>query len=404
MRPERDQACRPISHAATFHREARNQLSQAGAPNELRVGILGSGSIANVHSVGWSSYPGRARIASFTDIAVDRAEAMSKKYTDGAAKVYGSLDALVNDPDIDVVDICLPHHLHTDAIIAAAQAGKAVLCEKPLCTHLDDARRIKQALDETGAVFMSAHNNLFVPSLIEARRMIASGFVGRPYIYRSTETFQSRTFKPHSNEPASVGGGQMGWRADLKQSGGGELLDTGYHSTYRLLSLASNDRPVEVTGFLSRFLISHLPTEDTGQVVVRFESGAIGEILTSWALDVVGRRHFEVSAEFGALAGGANYLEHHVYNWPEPQKRTFEPIATFTAEIGHFIDVVQNGADNPATIDIATRTLQVIKGAYLSAQLGQTVTLPEDPTAAPVARTSEAETPYSVTVPEEVLA
>ena len=379
-------------------------MTPAPGTSGLNVGILGSGGIAVQHAIGWNTYPGQATIAAFADIDTARAQTMSDRYTGGEANTYVSLDEMLGDERIYVVDICLPHHLHTDAIIASARAGKAILCEKPLSTSLEDARRIKAALDETGATFMSAHNQLFQPSLLEARRLIAIGSVGRPFIMRSIETFQSRTFNPHGNVPASVGGGQKGWRADLKQSGGGELLDTGYHSTYRLLSLANNDRPVEVTGFLSRFLIDHLPTEDTGQVVVRFESGAIGEILTSWALDVVGARQFEVSAEHGAMVGSARELQHQIYGWPEPVTRAFTPISSFTAEIGHFIDVVRNGADNPADIDTASRVLQVIKGAYLSAKLGQTVSLPEDPTADPVAREAAAQTPFSVEVPDEVLA
>jgi predicted dehydrogenase len=379
-------------------------MTTSHGQHHLRVGIVGSGGIAAQHANGWNAYPGRARLAAFADIDTSRAEAMSRQYTSGEAATYGSLDDLLADDGIEVVDICLPHHLHTDAIIAAAKAGKAILCEKPLCTNLEDARRIKAALDETGATFMSAHNQLFQPSLLEARRMLAIGALGRPFLLRSIETFQSRSFNPHGTEKASVGGGQKGWRADLKQAGGGELLDTGYHSTYRLLALANNDRPVEVTGFLSRFLLDHLPTEDTGQVVVRFESGAIGEILTSWALNVVGNRHFEVSAEYGALAGSPSELQHHLYGWPEPVTRPYTPVSSFTAEIGHFIDVVGNGADNPAAIDTAARVLQVIKAAYLSAKLGQTVSLPEDPTADPVAGGSGVPTPASVDVPDDVLA
>jgi predicted dehydrogenase len=379
-------------------------VARSDGTSELQVGILGSGGISRVHANGWNAYPGRARIAAFADVAVDRAEAQSKLYTDGAAKVYGSLDELLADPEIDVVDICLPHHLHTDAVIASAEAGKAILCEKPLCTNLDDARKIKETIDRTGVVFMAAHNQLFQPALIEARRLLATGVLGTPYIYRSIETFQNRQFNPHAPSGAPAGGVLHGWRSDLKQSGGGELLDTGYHSTYRLLSIANGDRPVEVTGILSRFLMSHLPTEDTGQVVVRFASGAIGEIVTSWAFDVVGGRHFEVVAENGALAGAPTYLQHQLYRWAEPNQLPITPVVSFTEEIGHFIDIVVNGADNPATVDIAIRALQLIKGAYLSAQLGQTVTLPEDPTAAPTARVNAAETPFSVNVPDEVLA
>ena len=379
-------------------------MSSTGGTSELRVGILGSGNIARQHAIGWTSYPGKARIEAFADIAVDRAQAMSATYTQGNAKTFDSLEAMLADPAIDVVDICLPHHLHTDAIIASAEAGKAVLCEKPLCTTLEDARRIRETIERTGVIFMSAHNQLFQPSLIEARRLIATGVLGTPFTYRSIETFQNRRYNPFAAGGSSSGGDLMGWRSDLRQSGGGELLDTGYHGTYRLLALAGNDRPVEVTGFLSRFLMSHLPTEDTGQVVVRFASGAVGEIVTSWAFDVAGSRHFEVAAEHGALAGAPTYLQHQIFRWPDAQERAFEPVATFTAEIGHFIDVVQQGADNPATIDAAIRVLQVIKGAYLSAQLGQTVTLPEDPAAAPEPRVTAAETPFSVDVPEEVLA
>ncbi len=369
----------------------------------LRVGILGAGGIANVHARGWSAFPKKATIAAFSDVATDRAQAMSDLYTGGKAKIYDSIDAVVADPDIDVIDICLPHHLHTDAVLKAAEAGKAILCEKPLCTTLSDARRIRETVNSSGVIFMGAHNNLFTPALLEARRLVEGGFIGQPYMYRSIETFQSRQFDPWASGSSAAGGGQRGWRAVLSQSGGGELLDTGYHGTYRLLSMAAGDRPVEVTGFLSRFLLSHLPTEDTGQVIVRFASGAVGQIITSWAFDVVEGRQFEVEGELGALAGSMTYLKHQLYRWPEPAVRTFPQPATFTLEIGHFIEVVSSGATNAAPIDDTIRTLQVIKAAYLSAQIGATVSLPEDPAGDPVQRTSAFETPFSVTVPDEVL-
>jgi predicted dehydrogenase len=368
----------------------------------LRVGLAGAGNIAVQHARGWSTYPARAKIAAIADVDPNRTKLLNDDFAAGEAKTYESTEALIADPDLDVIDICLPHHLHVDAVIAAARAGKAVLCEKPLCTNLADARRIKETLCQTGTVFMSAHNQLFQPSLIEARRLMAGGVIGQPYLIRSIETFQSRAFNPWSADGSS-GPKSWGWRSDLAQSGGGELLDPGYHGTYRLLSLAG-ERPVEVTGLMSRFFQQELKTEDTGMVLVRFASGVVGEILTSWALDVVGGRHFEISGELGALAGSATSLQHQLYTWPEPSTKTFQPVASFTAEIGHFLDVVQRGAPNPAPIDLAARTLQVIKAAYVSANLGQTVTLPEDPTAAPEPRQQPAATAFSVTVPEEVLA
>lgn len=373
------------------------------ATSPLRVGILGAGGIANVHARGWNAYPGKAEIAAFSDVATDRAQAMSVLYTDGAAKVYDSIDAVVADESIDVIDICLPHFLHAEAVIKAAKAGKAILCEKPLCTTLSDGIEIRNVINESGAIFMGAHNNLFTPALLEARRLIETGAIGTPFMYRSIETFQSRSFDPWKPKSTAAGGGQGGWRANITQMGGGELLDTGYHGTYRLLSMAAGDRPVEVTGFLSRFLLEHLPTEDTGQVIVRFESGAVGQIITSWAFDVVESRQFEVEGSNGALAGSQTWIKHQLYRWPVAAEMTFPRPETFTLEIGHFIDVVRNGATNAAPIDDTIRTLQVIKAAYLSAQLGQTVSLPADPTGTPIARTEAFKTPFSVEVPDEVV-
>src|SRR5205085_424880 len=78
------------------------------------------------------------------------------------------------------------------------------------------------------------------------------------------------------------GESSMAWRMDPARMGGGELLDTGWHGAYRLLSLADS-RPVEVSAMLENYFLTELPTEDTGTVLIRFASGLTGVILTSWA-------------------------------------------------------------------------------------------------------------------------
>ena len=144
---------------------------------------------------------------------------------------------------VDVVDICLPHHLHTGAIIAAAKAGKAILCEKPLCTSLEDARLIEAALNENGVIFMMAHNQLFQPTLIEARRLLRARHAGHARSsIRSIEVFQHRGWAPGKSRPTAGGESPWAWRADISKMGGGEVLDTGWHATYRLLALAGDDR------------------------------------------------------------------------------------------------------------------------------------------------------------------
>jgi predicted dehydrogenase len=132
--------------------------------------------------------------------------------------------------EIDAVDICLPHHLHGPAIIDAAAAGKHIICEKPMCMSLKEADEIAAAVSKAGVTYMSAHNQLFMPVVQEAKRMIESGELGRIMWLRSQDCFRAG-----GDGPTPFKGS---WRANLKTQGGGELIDTGYHPSYRLLYLA----------------------------------------------------------------------------------------------------------------------------------------------------------------------
>ena len=349
----------------------------------LKVGIVGSGWMGHVHSRAWRSNAPRAEVVAVADVSPERTRNLAKTFDDREVATYPDLATMLAEADLDAVDICLPHHLHTDAILTAAGAGKAILCEKPLCTTLDDAVAIQTALEESGAIFMAAHNQLFQPSLIEARRLLASGALGRTFVVRSIEAVQNRGFSSGA-VPRELGGGESpwAWRADPQRMGGGEVIDTGWHATYRLLALAG-DRPVEVTAMMDRFAVKQLTTEDTGLLLVRFASGAIGEIVTSWAFSPVGGWHFEVAAEHGSLAGGKTRLVHQLHGWPEPVEFTKFPDdlpQTFASEITHFLDVIQHGATPQASFDHAARVLQLTLAAYTAAAEHCVVSLPEDPT------------------------
>jgi predicted dehydrogenase len=164
--------------------------------------------------------------------------------------------------------------------------------------------------------------------------------------------------------------------------GGGEVIDTGWHATYRLLALA-DDRPVEVTAMMDRFAVKQLTVEETGVLLVRFASGVIGEIITSWAFGSVVGWHFEVAAEHGCIAGGKTRLVHQLHGWPEPVKFTKfsdDLPRTFVSEITHFLDVIQEGVTPQASFDHVSRVLQLTLAAYTAAAEHCVVTLPEDPT------------------------
>ncbi len=344
-----------------------------------RVGIVGAGWMGHEHAQAWQNNAPHGRVVAVADAAPERARHLAGTLPDGNVRVYASLDEMLAAGDLDAVDICLPHHLHTEAILQAARSGVAILCEKPVCTTLDDAAVIRATLAETGTLFMAAHNQLFQPSLIEARQLLAAGTLGRPFIIRSIEAVQNRGFAT-GKVPIDLGGGESpwAWRADTSKMGGGEVLDTGWHATYRLLALA-DDRPVEVVAMTDRFHVKQLAVEDTGVIMVRFASGAIGQILTSWAFAPVGGWHFEVAAQHGSIAGSRTRLVHQLHGWAESVEVANEPVHTFTAEVAHFLDVLQRGAESQATFDHAARVLQVTMAAYASVEAKRMIALPEDP-------------------------
>ena len=168
------------------------------------------------------------------DVATERAHLLRASLRDSDVPLFPDLAAMLAGAELDAVDLCLPHHLHAEAIVAAARAGKAILSEKPLCTTLAEAATIGEALAASGVTFMMAHNQLFQPSLIAARQLLAEGAIGRPFVIRSNETFRNQGIIDADLEAAArEGDGPWAWRADPRQMGGGEVIDTGWHASRR---------------------------------------------------------------------------------------------------------------------------------------------------------------------------
>ncbi len=345
-----------------------------------RVGIVGAGWMGHEHARAWRANAPRGAVVAVADASPDRARHLAGTLPDADVTLFPDLPAMLAAGEIDAVDICLPHHLHTEAILQAARAGVAILCEKPVCTTMADLAEIGRVLADTGLTFMAAHNQLFQPSLVEAKRLLDSGALGRRFVVRSIEAVQNRGFGT-GKVPIDLGGGESpwAWRADPGRMGGGEVLDTGWHATYRLLALAGA-RPVEVVAMTDRFHLKQLAVEDTGAMLVRFDNGTIGELLTSWAFGTVGAMHFEVAAQHGSLAGGKTRLVHQLHGWPEAVETTNALHDTFTDEVSHFLDVLQAGAPSQASFAHAARVLQVTMAAYASAAQRRVIALPEDPT------------------------
>jgi predicted dehydrogenase len=318
----------------------------------IRIGLIGAGGIAVAHVAGYRRNPEKVVFAAVADPITQNAERFAAEF--GAA-VYSDYQTMLDEADIDAVDICLPHHLHRDAIVAAARAGKHVLCEKPLCLTPEEAEDISAVVAETGVTVMCAHNQLFLPTVARAKQLIEAGALGTVYEVRTTDSFYN-DFTPES----------MGWRANAKTSGGGELIDTGYHPTYLLLHLAGGV-PTEAVAMLSTHRLTFMEGEDSAQVLVRFDNGVVGTVTTSWAYRATSNTEkFSVVGELGSLHSDGTRLTLEVRG-EEPVTEEFESVHEFAAEIEHFADAVREGTRPLHSHREGIEVLGIILAAYQSA-------------------------------------
>jgi predicted dehydrogenase len=332
-------------------------MSQSKITGPVRVAIIGSGGISGAHAVGYNQLKDKLKVVACCDIKPERA-ATRVESLGGTARAFENWDVMLKEiaGEIDAVDICLPHHLHAAAILSAAKAGKHVLCEKPMCTTTADADAIASAVKAARVTYMSAHNQLFMPVVQEAKKLIDDGAIGKVRFIRSQDCFDAGPRKRKD----------WGWRADCKTQGGGELVDTGYHPTYRLLHLAGSPMTA-VRATFGRYK-QEIDGEDTASVSVRFQSGAIGEVFTSWAFNnPFGTHQIHVIGENGQIFGSEHTLYFLPSHYSEPAKRTFQPVDTFQAELAHFADCLTEGRRPIHGVEEGRAVLDVILQAAASA-------------------------------------
>ena len=209
--------------------------------------------------------------------------------------------AVCADPDIDVVDICTPNHLHKEMALAAIQAGKHVYCEKPLALTAEDARGIRDAARDAGVTTAMGFNYICNPLISKAREMIASGSIGEIYNFRGS--YQ----EDYLADPSTP----FGWRLLRNQGGAGALADLGTHlinmAEYLLgpmtavlgsLTTVHPNRPDPVTGELRA-----VENEDIAQVLTRFSRGCTGTMEISRV--ATGKKcglEFEIIGSEGSIA------------------------------------------------------------------------------------------------------
>ena len=319
----------------------------------IKVGVLGGGGILDAHIRGYRAYANAIEVVAVADVVEETAR---RRAAELDAATYTDFRQMILEADLDAVDICLPHYLHAEAIVAAAQAGKHILCEKPLCLTVLQADEVQQAVSTAGVTLMCAHNQLYLPAVAKAKQLLDQGILGTVYEVRTTDSFYN-DFDPQN----------MGWRASAATSGGGELMDTGYHPTYLMLHFAGGS-PVEATALLSRHRLRFMEGEDSAQVLVRFENGVVGQLVTSWAYDPPpGTQRFSVVGELGSLRSDGRSLT-VTLRGSSSQTYDFEDVDTYAYEIGQFADCLRSGIRPLHTEKEGIDVLCLILAAYEGAR------------------------------------
>jgi predicted dehydrogenase len=191
---------------------------------KLNIAMIGYGGIGRVHSMGYRNIPFHYGLPAAT-VNILGIATTSPQTAERAAREIGcdiwtdNYHELLARDDIDIVDCCVPNHKHAEVVLAAAEAGKHIYCEKPLAINVVEGRQMVAAAEKAGVKTQLTFNFRFIPAITRARQLVDEGFLGRVFSFRA-RYFRSSYID--ENKPLS-------WRLRKDISGGGALFDLGSH-------------------------------------------------------------------------------------------------------------------------------------------------------------------------------
>jgi 1,5-anhydro-D-fructose reductase (1,5-anhydro-D-mannitol-forming) len=251
----------------------------------VRWGLIGASTIAREWVIGAIRATG-GEVLSVMSSSPERARDYAAE--NGIAKPVTDIAALLADTEIDAVYISTTNELHCAQAVAAAQAGKHILCEKPLALSLDDAHAMAKAAEAAGVVLATNHHLRNAASHTAMRVAIAAGRIGKPL---SARVFHAVYLPPHL----------QGWRLDKPQAGGGVILDITVHDTDTLRYVLGRN-PVEVIAFSQAGGMGKEGLEDAVMGVMRFEDEIIAQFHDGFTTKYA-ETGFEVHGTEGSLIG-----------------------------------------------------------------------------------------------------
>jgi len=342
--------------------------------DKLRVAVLG---LAHDHL--WGNLKDLAELTAGCDVNGEVLEKWGRERS--VKRLYADPGDLFGDPDIDIVDICTPNMYHAPLAIAALEAGKHVICEKPLAPTPEEVRRMMAARDRSGKLLMTAQSMRFGGRAKAFRAEVDTGVLGA--VYHARSWYLRR------------GGVPIGPGFILKaNSGGGPCIDIGVHVLDFALWLMGNPRPAAVSG-VARDELAHqegafsawgrspIPSdydvEDFAAAFVRFDNGASLILEVSWLLHGTDESQMWLYGSRGGCHWPSCTFYETNYATRQQSDRTLklldEGVSSHAQECIEFAQAVASGGPSPVPAEESLQVMAILDGIYRSQESGREVVL-----------------------------
>ena len=354
---------------------------------KLRVGIIGCGGIANGKHMPALSRIKDVEMVAFCDIIEERAEKAAKDYGTSDAKVYIDFNDMLKNEKLDVVHVLTPNREHAPATIASLEAGKHVMCEKPMAKTAEDARAMLDAAKRTGKKLTIGYQNRFRDDSMYLKKLCENDDLGDIYFA-----------KAHAIRRRGVP--TWGVFLDEEKQGGGPLIDIGTHSLDLTLWLMDNYKVKSVKGTAFKKLSDQTNTgnpwgdwdpaeftvEDSAFGFIEMENGATIFLESSWALNITDTSEAQ-STLCGTKAGvttkgkfAMNKIEHGKQVIVEPDLRS-GGVAFFDGhkaeahdiEARMWVDSIINDTEPLTKPEQALVVTEILEAIYESAKTGKQI-------------------------------
>ncbi|MCL7749759.1 Gfo/Idh/MocA family protein [Halalkalibacter alkaliphilus] len=366
---------------------------------KLRIGIIGCGGIANQkHLPALSTFSDIAEIVAFCDVVVERAIEAKEKYGTEDSGVYADYLELLKDESIDLVHVLTPNNSHAPITVAAFEAGKHVLCEKPMAATSKDAKQMIDAWKKSGKKFTIGYQNRFRRDVQTLRKACDEDALGEIYFA-----------KAHALRRKAVP--TWGVFQDKEAQGGGPLIDIGTHALDITLWMMGNYKPVSVTGSVFHKMADQVdgnvfgpwdPTtfevEDSAFGFIKMEDGATIFLESSWVLNTTDAKEAattlcgtKAGAEITSGMGkkGSLIINKAAYGELVTEEPTIIGGVDFfdakhageaVAEAKQWLESIINDTEPLVKPEEAFVVTQILEAIYKAAETGETVKINTDET------------------------